>query len=173
MNTFTHEIHRNRTFISACIYALVTAAASVAGFMLLAGSRGRLSLVFRLLPASSTNGAVLFLSVIFPLLLTYLAIRLNRLVLIWMLAFFKSCIFSFFCFGVRASFSEAGWLIQLLVLFSDHFSMIVYHCIWLQCLVFKSCSVRLCLIAGMFLLLLIYLIDLFLICPFTALLFIH
>lgn len=173
MVSFTYEIHRKHTFISMCIYAVTFAAAFFVGFELLLASRGQLTPIFRLLPSTGSGGVAVFVSALFPLLVTYIAIRLNSSIVIWLLVFVKTCIFSFLCFGMREAYPGSGWLFQFLVLFSNQLSMIVYHCLWLRCLVFKNLAVRTVMVTCGIALCLICFFDLFVVCPFTASLFIH
>lgn len=173
MVSFTYEIRRKHTCILMCIYAVACVAAFGIGFALLVGSRGRLIPVFRSLPSYNSFGTAVFVSTFIPLLITYVAIKLNSSIVICFLFFVKTCVFSFLCFGVREAYPGAGWLFQLLVLFSYQLSMIVYHCLWIQCLIFKNLAVRTLLITCGIALCLICLFDLFVICPFTASLSIH
>lgn len=173
MVAFTHESRRRQTFILACFYAFVMLAAFLFGFVLLYAEREEAVSIFRLLPATRPNALILLCSVFFPFLITYVAIKWNKPVAIWLLTFIESSVFSWLCFGVRNAFHEAGWMLQFLLLFSGHLSLVMYHCIWMRCLVFKNFCIPVDLFVSAIVLLLIYFIDLFVICPFTASLFIH
>lgn len=173
MVAFTHETRRSQTFILACIYTIVLVTAFLFGFALLYAEREHAVSIFRLLPATRPNGLILLCSVFFPFLITYVAIKWNKPAVIWLLVFIESSIFSWLCFGVRNAFHEAGWMLQLLLLFSGHLSLVIYHCIWMRCLVFKNLRIPVDLFVSAIVLLLIYFLDLFIVCPFTASLFIH
>lgn len=173
MNSFTYEIRAKPTFISVCVYVVVSFVSLLLGFAFLLASRGSVTQIFRSLPFTGISFLSLLLSVYVPLLVTYVAVRMNSRVIMWLLCCIKTCLFSYVFFGVREAYSGAGWLIQLLVLFSNQLSMVVYHCLWLRCLVFKRPAIRLTFIVCGVALLFILFFDLFVISPFTALLFIH
>ena len=156
-----------------CVYVVVSFVSLLSGFAFLLSGGGRVTQIFRSLPSAGISFLPLLLSVYVPLLVTYVAVRLNSRAIMWLLCCFKTCLFSYVFWGVRYAYSDAGWLIQLLVLFSNQLSMIIYHCLWLRCLVFKRPTVRMTFIVCFVALLFVLFLDLFIISPFTALLFIH
>lgn len=69
-----------------------------------------------------------------PILVSIAAEYLRVLYLLYPVCFFKALQFSFVSCGLLCSFGSAGWLIRLLLLFHDVFSVPMLYFYWLRCL---------------------------------------
>lgn len=69
-----------------------------------------------------------------PFMISLLASFWNVRWLIYLIAFGKAFLFSFVSLGVFFSFGAAGWLVQLLLMFSEVCSLPVLYWFWMYCL---------------------------------------
>lgn len=173
MARFTHEVHRKQTFILLFAYVFVSVCAFSLGALAMQTCRGQVLPLIRSLPSVRPNGAVVAISVLFPLAVTYFAIQWNNRYILWLLLFIKTSMFAFLSYGVFEAFPHSGWLLRVLVLFSDHLSIIACHWLWLRGLVFRDLSGNRELFTCGIVLFLVLTLDFVVICPFTAMLFIH
>ena len=73
------------------------------------------------------------LSILFlPFLLSALAVYLSRSLLLLGVAFVKAFAFGFCAFAVNAAFQSAGWLVCMLLMFSDLCSLPLLVWFWLR-----------------------------------------
>lgn len=73
-----------------------------------------------------------FVSIYLPLICTYFSFTSNKPVFIFIICFIKAAGFGFSCFLVGGFFASAGWLIRLLLLFSDSFILFILLSLWIQ-----------------------------------------
>lgn len=82
-------------------------------------------------PASIVN---LLLCELLPFLLSALAVFWGAYRLLYGCAFFRAVLFSFFSLGVFTAFGSAGWLLYLLLMFSDIVLCVLLYLFWLRCI---------------------------------------
>lgn len=76
----------------------------------------------------------LLISSILPLLFSAFAVYLHSPQLLAVLCFLKAWLFGFVSCGVLASFGSAGWLVWLMMMFSDIFCLVPLWWYWIfQC----------------------------------------
>ncbi len=69
---------------------------------------------------------------ILPFLLSAFAVSISFPSLLYPLCFCKAFLFVFISFGVLRSYSDAGWLVRCLLLFSDNVGIPLLYCFWLR-----------------------------------------
>lgn len=74
----------------------------------------------------------LLASILLPFLFTAFAVYISQPRLLVPIAFFKAFLFSYLGFGILTAFGSAGWLVRLLLTFSDLFTMPLLWWIWLN-----------------------------------------
>lgn len=72
----------------------------------------------------------LLTAILLPFLLSAFAVLIHESWLLIPIAFFKAFLFSFLGFGVMAAYGSAGWLVRLLLMFSDCCSLPVLFWYW-------------------------------------------
>lgn len=82
----------------------------------------------------SVSIVCVFCLICLPFMISLLASFWNARVLIYLIAFGKAFLFSFVSLGIFFSFGAAGWLAQLLLMFSEICSLPVLYWFWLDCL---------------------------------------
>lgn len=89
----------------------------------------------------------LLISLVFPLLLSYILLRCFHFYHILPLVFLKA--FSFMCcYGsITMAFNNAGWLVSGMLLFSDYFLVILLLYLWFQASSEKCCSPQVSIIS--------------------------
>lgn len=91
---------------------------------------------------SSVYGPVSIVSLLcvtgLPFLLSAFAVFLSSHWLILLIAAVKGFVYAFICIAVTVSFGCAGWLIRLLLCFTDTFSMPLLYWFWLRCFRFDG-----------------------------------
>lgn len=76
----------------------------------------------------------LFISLIIPLVTSFLAIKLRLNLLILPIAFIKAVCFSFCAMCLIFAFGDAGWLLCRLYVFSDSCAVVVLLLFWIHCI---------------------------------------
>lgn len=74
----------------------------------------------------------LLMSVLLPFLISALAVYIFKPGLLAVFAFIKACLFAFFSMGTLEAFGSAGWLIRLLLMFSDICMTVVLYLYWMR-----------------------------------------
>lgn len=74
----------------------------------------------------------LLMSVLLPFLISALAVYIFKPGLLAVLAFFKALLFAFFSMGTVEAFGSAGWLIRLLLMFSDICMTVILYLYWMR-----------------------------------------
>lgn len=74
----------------------------------------------------------LLLVIIFPFLISAIAVYLSKPYLFLPLSFFKCCVYSLVLCGICIEFSSAGWLVCMFLLFSDTFTILALHFFWIR-----------------------------------------
>lgn len=69
---------------------------------------------------------------ILPFLLSAFAVSISSPSLLYLLCFCKAFLFVFISFGILQSYTDAGWLVRCLLLFSDNVGMPLLYCFWLR-----------------------------------------
>lgn len=109
--------------------------------------------------------AVVFL----PYLLTAFAVFFSRSAFLLLLAFSKAFFLGACSAAVDCAFGDAGWLIRLLLLFSDWASIPVIYWLWLRCFRVEKESLYSAFTGVLVILILIGSFDYWFIAPFLAL----
>lgn len=172
MVDISFEAQHKKSFISFCVYLFVSICGLLAGLLLLAGDRGDTISASALICSAPTFYA-LVLSVFLPFIIVFLLWKSDRPIELFALIAVKSASFSYCVGTVFAVFPHSGWLVQLLILFTQWAEMCVFHFLWMHILVFKSLNIRLVFRISIVALTVCILLEYFIICPFTASLFIH
>lgn len=68
-----------------------------------------------------------------PFLFSAFAVYTRSNFLLWMLCFIKGCLFAFVSMGVFAAYGNAGWLVRLLMMFSDLLCLVFLWLCWIRC----------------------------------------
>lgn len=74
----------------------------------------------------------LIFSLFLPLLCTYVAVSLNKPIIILIVCFFKAVAFGFTYSWISVLFGSASWLVRLLFMFSDYCFLHVLFALWIQ-----------------------------------------
>lgn len=69
-----------------------------------------------------------------PILISAYAVFLSNLSLLLSICFAKAFLFSFVSLGILWAFASAGWLMRILLLFSEWTSLPILYWYWLRCL---------------------------------------
>lgn len=69
-----------------------------------------------------------------PFLFTAFAVYISQPRLLLLTCFCKACAFSFAFAGIYEAFGSAGWLLRILLLFSDSVYTLFLYCLWLRLL---------------------------------------
>ena len=113
----------------------------------------------------------IFVCIYLPLICTYFSFNFNKPIVIDIICFIKAAGFGFSCCLIDKYFSSAGWLIRLLLLFSDSFTLFILLSLWIQHFLFRcNCSKNSLFLAFFFCTVLIF-IDIFAVFPFIQGLF--
>ena len=171
MHTIQFDIKFSKSFIRLFWYVFIAAAGMAIGFVLFNYEKGTTISMIRMLPNSNQVIPLRLIVVFLPQIFTYIAFRNNRTGLIYLIILFKMMIFGFTTCGICLSFPNAGWLLQVLVLSASWCGMVIYHWLWLRCLVFKTAQradflIVTCVLSIIFLVVILF-ID-----PFLASLFV-
>ena len=76
-------------------------------------------LLMRRAAGSPVSIVGLFASVLLPFLIATYAVSISKPVLLYAVCFCKAVLFSFCCRGIQLTFGSAGWLVLILMQFSD------------------------------------------------------
>ena len=76
-------------------------------------------LLMRRAAGSPVSIVGLFASILLPFLIAAYAVFISKPVLLYAVCFCKAVLFSFCCRGIQLSFGSAGWLVLILMQFSD------------------------------------------------------
>ncbi len=79
----------------------------------------------------SVSIVCIFCLICLPFMISLLASFWNARGLIYLIAFGKAFLFSFVSMGIFFSFGSAGWLVQILLMFSEVCSLPVYFWFWM------------------------------------------
>ena len=67
-----------------------------------------------------------------PFLFSAFAVYTHSYAFLALLCFIKGCLFAFVSMGMFLAYDSAGWLIRLLVMFSDVCALVPLWCCWIQ-----------------------------------------
>ena len=82
----------------------------------------------------SSVSIVSLLSVsLLPFLFSFFSVYIRSFPFLVLLCYIKGCLFAFVSMGIWISFDSAGWLIRLLVMFSDLYCLIPLWWFWIRC----------------------------------------
>ena len=90
----------------------------------------------------STTAVGIFISVILPLSLTFLAFSTNKLGILYFLSFSKAFAFGYSGLLIASYFQSASWLFVYLFLFSDFSLSFALLCLWFHHLITVDSGVR-------------------------------
>lgn len=112
----------------------------------------------------------LFVSLVLPLLLSYILLRCFHFYCILPIVFLKA--FSFMCcYGsIMIAFGNAGWLVAGMLLFSDCFLVVLLLLLWLRVASGRSCSPRFFTMSYILVSLVIGCFDYLVVSPFASIL---
>lgn len=88
--------------------------------------------MMRLAPTVQVSIVSLIIAISFPLLLSAIAVFCSGPWLLIPIVFGKAFLYAFVCAGVLNSWGSAGWLLQLLLVFSDTLMLPVLWLFWLR-----------------------------------------
>ena len=74
----------------------------------------------------------LMMANLLPFLFSAFVVYLRQPKLILLIAFFRGCLFSYVAMGIVTAFGSAGWLVQILLMFSDLLLTVLLYFYWLQ-----------------------------------------
>lgn len=108
--------------------------------------------LMRRIPSESASIVRLLCIGAFPFLISILMVSIMNANCVLAICFGKVFLFSFVSIGLLRAFGSAGWLVRLLLLFSNSFSMCFLYFLSLQALSYKRSS-------NQFILLLLFTLD--------------
>lgn len=73
----------------------------------------------------------LLMANLLPFLISALAVYIHKPVLLYGCAFLRACLLSFVSMGTMVAFGSAGWLVRLLLMFSDICLAVLLYVYWL------------------------------------------
>lgn len=123
-----HFLRRDLSFHLAFSWVLGSVFGAITSFY---ASDSLLSLM-RMTAVSPVSIVSLLSAILLPLLFSAFAVYISNVWLLIPAAFFKAFLYHFFCFGILRSFGSAGWLIRLLLIFSDTLTLPVLWMYWLR-----------------------------------------
>lgn len=81
---------------------------------------------------SSMSISGLLISILLPLFLTALTVSISQPMLLFPIVFLKAFLYSYIRVGLLVSFDVAGWLLQMLLMFSETLTLpLLWYC-WLR-----------------------------------------
>lgn len=107
----------------------------------------------------------------FPIILSVLIVRFNRLSLFYPLAAGKAFCFSFCLCAVRCCFGSAGWLVRWLLMFSDSCMLLPLTWLWLRCVSCRCATFKRDVVICSAISAVICIVDYFVVSPFLVSLF--
>lgn len=112
--------------------ALFTCCGAVLGVAVSYASGPSLFLMMRTAASSHVSIVGLILSALFPYLITAVAYCFSKPYLFLPIAFFKTFLYTLVLCSVRTAFLQAGWLVCILLLFSDTVAVAVLYWYWIR-----------------------------------------
>ena len=83
---------------------------------------------------SCSVSIVCLLSVsLLPFLFSFFAVYIGSYRLLMLLCYIKGCLFAFLSMGILLAYGSAGWLLRLLIMFSDLGCLVPLWWYWLRC----------------------------------------
>lgn len=171
MLPFSFAESRKVNFISVFSYICLAASGLLLGILLALFGRADSGELIRRSVTVRPNVIMLFARSLLPLFITYLAVNRNNRLIVCLCVFCKCFLLAFSICAVRFAFPQAGWLVQLLLLWVNCLSFGIYHWVWFRYLVLHASSKPVDYAFCGFLLLISFFIDFIFVCPFTAMLF--
>ena len=117
---------------SATILALFWTVGLICGFLVFLCADESVSSLMRRAVASPVSIVSLLISLLFPFLLSALAVFLSKPRLLLIIAFCKAFLLMYVTVCVRSAFGSAGWLVQALYMASDILTLPLLYRYWLQ-----------------------------------------
>lgn len=108
-----------------------------------------------------------------PLILSAVVVHFRKLRFLYPIAVLKAFCFSLCAYSVRLCFGASGWLMELLLLFSDLCMLLPLNWLWLRCISGKGATFRRDILICLAVLTIVSVLDSLLISPFLASLFYH
>lgn len=110
--------------ITACVLGFIF------GYWIFGLGQALFSSLMRSASCYSVSIVGLLLVVALPFLISALAVAYNKPLIIYILCFVKSILYSVCAFAVYSTYGSAGWLMQFLVLFLDNCTMVFLWIVW-------------------------------------------
>ena len=133
-----HDLSRSPRKFSYCVLALFWTGGLASGIWTWCFADDSIVSLMR----SAVSGSVSIVSLLcvtgLPFLLSAFAVFLSSPWALWFLALGKGFVTSFVAMGTAACFGCAGWLIRLLLCFSDFVGTPLLYWYWLRC--FRNCG---------------------------------
>lgn len=83
--------------------------------------------LMRLAVSGQVSIISLFSSILLPFLFSAIAVYFSAPWLLAVVCFFRTCLFSFISCGLLAAYGGAGWLVQLLFMFSEPAGLVILY----------------------------------------------
>ena len=158
----------NRLFFIAFLWCLSISTGYIMAFV----SKGEVVRLFFAIGNGSSSVIGLFFATIFPFLLSAVVVSLGALNCIFLLLFVKGVAVGLFSAGLLFSFSSAGWIVCLLLSFSEMFGLVPMLWFWISSFMQDSkASVRRTFLRCMCVLLALVFVDIVFISPLALSLF--
>ena len=109
----------------------------------------------------------LCLSALFPLVFTYFSVYLHKPIIIFSVCLFKTLAFAFSGAVIAKCFGNSGWLMQVLLLFSDSCVLPVLFLVWFWCLGDSSDMKRIPFLSYCIFCITVAAVDCYLVSPFV------
>ena len=114
------------------LLAFFSCCGAVLGVAVSYSSEPSISLMMRMAASSHVSILGLMLSAILPFLITVVAYCFSKPYLLFPISFFKSFSYTLAMCCVRVGFLQAGWLVCMLLLFSDTAAIVVLYWYWIR-----------------------------------------
>lgn len=112
--------------------ALFACCGAVLGVIVSFSSEPYISLMMRMAASSRVSIFGLMLSAIIPFLVTVVAYCFSKPSLFFPISFFKAFSYTLAMCSVRTAFFQAGWLVCMLLLFSDTAAILLLYWYWIR-----------------------------------------
>lgn len=121
---------KKQIFLLACAYLI----GLISGVLFSMSASGALYSTMRTAVSGRVSVFGLLSAILLPLLFSALAVYISKAWLLIPIAFCKAFLFAFLGIGIMASYGSAGWLIRILLMFSDILTMPLLWWYWLKAL---------------------------------------
>lgn len=159
--------------VSLALLILAWVGGLSAGYRIYRVAKSSFSALMLRVSSGSVSIVGFLLLVIFPFLISSIAVFKSNDLLIYILCFAKALSYSITVFSVFSAFGSAGWLVVCLVMFSSNCTLVSLFVLWWNCLVKRFMNCRKMLLYCFSISLSAVCLDITVISPFVHTVFHH